>query len=191
MRKAIALLGLAACMLLACEKNTVQNRAYFDSLIQANHQYLLGKKMKLLKYSQVGLATDSLTFTPDSLAWANELEIFRQLDVFQKPAFKDAYTVTRQVKDRKSNLLTTEYRANRPVPVSYVKFYYMDQLKNLKKIEAAYQERNALYATHRRLTLLFDDVNGRAVISGYSLSGLQRMILSDSTMYDIEATVIR
>jgi hypothetical protein len=191
MRKTTAWLGIAIGMLTACEKNKVQGNNFFDSLIQSNHQYLLGEQMKLATYSQVGQSNDSLKFTPDSLAWANELEVFRQLDVFQKPAFNDAYVVTRGVKDDRSNLLTTEYRANRVVPVAYVKFYYMERPENLKKIEAVYEESNTLYVTRRHLALSFHDVDGRAVISGYSLSGLQRMILSDSVIYKIEANVIR
>jgi len=52
-----------------------------------------------------------------------------------------------------------------------------------------YRQENLLYTTKRRLVMEFDEVNGKAVLTGYSMDGVQKMMLSDSVRFSVHAQV--
>lgn len=172
-----------------CEQAPRESRGYFDSLVSANASLLLSRNASVFKETRVGAKRDVRNFVPDSASWQRELEIFRQLDIFDKPAYRGAYEVVRGQKDTRSNLQITEYRAVRSAPVRLLRFYYLDTPGQLKKVEAAYHEANALYDTERRLSLSFEDFHGTPLLSKYTLTGRQQIVLSDSVTYSIEARV--
>jgi hypothetical protein len=72
--------------------------------------------------------------------------------------------------------------------VPFVQFYYQHDVTNLKRIEAEYQEQNALYYTKRRLSIQFDG-SGKNLIHHYSIEGAQKMILSDSVRFSIHGSI--
>ena len=57
-------------------------------------------------------------------------------------------------------------------------------------MESFFREENALYNTSRTLTLLFDDSSGSPLLSGYQLSGSQKMILSDTVNFSVSVLLI-
>ena len=173
----------------SCEKKEKQNNAYFDSLVVANIDYLTKNNASIIKYSRIAGKEDTASFKPDSLAWTSELDVFRQLDAFQKPAFRDAYQVEDGAKDSQSNLTVRQFKASRPVAIPSIRFYYYQHFDQLKKIEAHYHEANTLYSATRHLIMEFDERDGKAVLSNYSLDGIQRMILSDSINYSIQSGI--
>jgi hypothetical protein len=172
-----------------CQQNKPKSRDYFDSLVNSNIYYLVKHKASLNKATLVNKKNDTLTFIPDSSSWSQELDVFRQLNVFEKPAYRNAYSIANGLKDSQSNLSIQEYKSSGNVPIPLLRFYYYQQLKNLKRIEARYYETNTLYSGTRHLIMDFQEKGGKPILFHYSINGLQRLILSDSVTYSIQATI--
>ena len=103
--------------------------------------------------------------------------------------YRDAYHMTDDIHDEKSNLLIRRFATNRNIPIAELKFYYYKEMKNLKKIEAIYRQANALYSTTRRLVLEFEEIRGIPVLNAYAIDGSQKMILSDSMKFSVQAKI--
>lgn len=175
----------------ACNRTNLKyDKAYFDfdSLINVQTDELLKAQSTLNKKAVINGKKDDATFVPDSLRLANELDIFRQLDLINKPLYRNTYTVKDGEKDTKSNLLIRSYTATIPSPVPFVKFYYKSSPRELKKIESVFYEENALFKTSRNLLLEFSDTSGSILLSGYQLSGMQKMILNDTVNFSVNVT---
>ena len=177
----------------ACNREKQEyNKAYFDfdSLINVQVKELINANITLSKVSVINGKKDSSLFVPDSLKLANELDVFRQLDLINKPLYRSSYEVKEGEKDTRSNLLIRSYTARSTSQVPYVKLYYRSSTQDLKRIESFFNEENALYYTSRNLKLLFDDISGSPLFSGYELSGSQKMILSDTVNFSVRVSFI-
>ena len=192
MRKpAGALFGLLVLTLLvSCQRNSQQADSYFDSLVVAQVVQLSKVKASLVKKATLDGKEDQSTFTPDSTTWENELDIFRQLSVFERPAYRQAYRIEDGMKDGMSNLIIRRYQATLRIPVPELRFYYFNQFRNLKKIEATYRQQNLLYATTRHLSMEFEEVQGKVVLIAYRIEGAQKMFLGDSVKFSIRSEII-
>lgn len=191
MSRIVLLICFCACILSACNRaNQQYDKAYFDfdSLINVQVAGLRKAQSTIHKKSMINGKQDESSFVPDSLKLANELDVFRQLDLINKPLYRDAYEIKDGEKDTKSNLLIRSYTSKTPSPVSMVKFYYKSSALELKKIESVFHEENALYDTKRHLLLEFDDSSGSLLLSGYSLSGTQKMILNDTVNFSVNVS---
>ena len=185
----ILLCLLGGFLMVSCKKSPDQADTYFDSLVVAQVKYLSAANPSITKIARMDGKEDQAIFVPDPAIWKNELDVFLQLALFERPAYHDAYHMTDGLHDEKSNLLIRRYATDRDIPIAELKFYYYKELKNLKKIEAVYRQANALYSTTRRLVLEFEEVNGMPVLNAYAIDGSQKMILSDSMKFSIQAKI--
>jgi hypothetical protein len=180
----LILFSLACC-------NTTSESAdlFFDSLVEAQVKQLSSSEAVLTITAELNEKKDQATFTPDKAHWKNELDVFRQLSSFQKPAYQLDYEIKDGINDPHSNLLIRSYRSQKEIPVPELRFYYYKNFRQLKKIEAVYQEKNVLFSTIRKLLLEFDSVSGHFEISSYRVEGTQKMIGSDSVHYLIQSRI--
>ncbi|MEI9919226.1 MAG: hypothetical protein WDO14_10560 [Bacteroidota bacterium] len=178
----VAIVVFSSC----AKKDPVSTKTFadVDSLISAQIKSLPGNTLK--KSVEIGGKKDEISFKPDSLQWSNELDIFRQLDQVNKASFLDAYVVS-DIRDTNSNLTIREIKANRLVPVSLIRFYFLRTPKDLRKIEAAWTEENALYKNDRTMVL---ELNERHLVSHYRIEGTQKMVMSDSVKFLITGEVL-
>jgi hypothetical protein len=191
MSRIFFLICSCAFILSACNRaNQKYDKAYFDfdSLINVQVAALLKAQATISKKSMINGKEDDSSFVLDSLKLANELDAFRQLDVINKPLYRNIYQIEDGQKDYKSNLLIRSYTAKSPSPVHFVKFYYRSSPRELKKIESVFHEENSLYDTRRNLLLEFDDSTGSLLLSGYQLSGTQKMILNDTVNFSVNVS---
>lgn len=181
-------IGLVAS---GCQKQKVRAKRYIDmdSLVNVQVDYLSKSKASLKKEAIIGEKNSSSSNVLDSMAWSQELDVFRQLDLINRPIYRDAYVVNAGVKDSKSNLLIRSYQAPSMSAVPYLLLYYQNTPSRLKKLEALYQETNSLYGSQRKLEMYFEDTTGKSYLTGYSIEGNQKMILSDSVHYVIKADI--
>lgn len=180
-----------AFVLSGCDRaNQKYDKAYFDfdSLINVQVAGLLRAQSSISKKSMINGKQDESSFVPDSLKLAYELDVFRQLDIINKPLYRSAYEVKDGEKDTKSNLLIRSYTAKTPSPVHVVRFYYHSSTKDIRKIESVFQEENTLYDTRRNLFMEFEDSTGSSLLKGYQLSGTQKMILSDTVNFSVNVS---
>jgi hypothetical protein len=182
---------IAVVLLAGCNKqNQTYDKRYFDfdSLINVQVTMLSKTKPTLTKIVMLDGKKDQSSQVADSALLAQELDVFRQLDLINKPLYSNTYEILDGERDTRSNLRIRRYKAKTPSPIAFVTFYYHTDFKQIKKIESVYQETNSLYATSRQLEFNFDDSTGVMLLSSYKLKGSQKMILSDSVQFSIEAS---
>lgn len=190
--RGFASLFFTALVLFGCQQQKVKEERYLnmDSLVNAQVHYLSHSNLFLKKEASIGNKKSASTNKLDSTGWSNELDVFRQLDLVNRPIYREVYLVKDGVKDSKSNLLIRSYEAPVNSPIPYVRLFYQDTPNRLKKLEAFYQENNSLYGSKRKMEMYFDDASGKTYLKGYLMEGQQKMMLSDSVKYTIKAEVV-
>jgi hypothetical protein len=181
--------GVAVALLfISCEQSALKyEKPYFDfdSLIR-NQVKVLGKS-RWKKISQLNQKGDTVLVQPDSMR--NELDIFTQLDVINKPVMKGKYLIEEK-KDMHSNLRIRRYtflednKEKVKSHVPYVEFYYYKQFADLRKIVSVFQEQNLLFNSTRKLTLELEEAQPKKITS-YQIKGFQKMMLADTVRIDI------
>lgn len=180
-------LFILGVILVACNTNKgTYQKSYldFDSLISRQQQLLLRRNGVVVKIAQLDGKPDTSSFARDSIALARELDIFRQLDLINRPLYKKQYQVTEEA-DPKSNLTVRVYRSKISAPINEIRFYFLDRFDNLKKIESSYEEQNTLYYTKRHYQLDFMTIGNQNLISKATTTGIQKMILRDSLSFQV------
>lgn len=130
--------------------------------------------------------TESVVLTPDSAQWEKELAVFRQIREINKPVNRSAY----RVDYRTVNGATVKSITGTPKQqVQYLKLYYHQSLADVSKIEALYTENNSLFNTTRTLTMEFQSINNKSMLSSYSIVGTQKMLLGDSINFTLQGSV--
>ncbi len=161
-----------------------------DSLFKTQIDYLVGHEAVISKKAVLNGVEKITTINPkDSLAWNEELAIFFELDVVNKPIHKGIYNVE-EYADSKSNLSVKSFSTTEDLPVRFLKVYYQNSLSQLRKIEAQYNEANSLYSSKRFLTIEFENVYNKTILTSYSITGGQKMFLDDSVQYNIDANIV-
>lgn len=193
-RKLISLL-IIPVIVFACQqqqKDTARKTFYdFDSLVNAQVTYLSMTSSALHKEASIDDTTEVVDVPKiDSAAWAEELDIFRQLDLVNKPIFRADYVVRDGLHDTGSNLLIREITSSaKEVPLPVLKIYYEGSIKNVRKIEGLYNEKNALYSGSRYLSMELNNVYNKTILTSYSITGGQKMIMGDSVQFKIMGTI--
>jgi hypothetical protein len=190
------LTAASAAFLVSCNPvKLVYDKPYFDfdSLVEVQTKLIGTQNDSIKKIAAIDGKTDVSTFMVDTTGMKRELEVFKQLDVINKPLFKNAYALSNAIKDAKSNLLVKNYTIKKThkskSPVPYVRIYYLNEFRHIKKIEALYKENNLLYSTHRYLVMEFDEAGNKLKLNNYLIKGFEKMILNDSVGFSIEAIV--
>lgn len=182
---------VTALSLLGCamgENKASRRLLGLDSLVSRQSALLDERGFALEKNAAVNDKRQTTTLTPDSLGWSNELSVFRQLEVIERPSFRDHYVIT-ETEDTNSNLRVLSLMADTStVPVSYIRYYYLKTRSNVHRIEARYLETNPLYVSTRYLVLEFEESNGQRLIHRYSVEGYQKIMLADSVHFSITGT---
>ena len=184
----IVLLVLA---LFSCESENSPATFYpIDSLITAQIKHLTTINAGLFKEALLDGKTDTVTYTPgDTSSWAQELDIFRELNDINKPVNKENYRVTDGLLDTQSNLKIKAFNCVEELPVVYLKVYYQGSIDKPRKIEALYDQGNRLFGSTRVLSMHFQQINNTTVLTSYSVKGGQKMILADSVAFYISGKI--
>lgn len=177
----------------SCSENDQGTLMYFniDSLIDANVAYLSEAQPMLEKRATVAGKASVVTIIPkDSVSWANELDIFREIDRINKPINRGSYKIEKDLKDSHSNLNIYRFTATTNLPLKFVEIYYQNSLSHIKKVTARYSEQNRLYSSSRYFALEMRDVYNKTVITSYFIEGGQEMMLGDSVHFEILGSVV-
>jgi len=102
---------LVLCVSCSQEKKSIHKYFDFDGLIDDQVSQLSQRMRVLDKAADVSGNKSDSTFLPSDKGWQQELEIFRELEAINKPAFQQAYQVEDSLKDSKSNRSFTDCRA--------------------------------------------------------------------------------
>ena len=131
---------LLALVIFSCESEKPPAVFYpIDSLVTAQAEHLASIDAGLFKEALLSGKTDTLTYRPDAgVAWLNELEAFRKLDVINKPVNKGSYLINDGLLDPGSNLTIRAFTSMKKLPVVWLKIYYHENISKPRKIEALY-----------------------------------------------------
>ncbi|MGE0588597.1 MAG: hypothetical protein AB7O48_08490 [Cyclobacteriaceae bacterium] len=160
-----------------------------DQLIDQQINILKRSGASVEKKAEVGDANDTSSFVPDSVQWANELDAFRQIANINRPIYKEAYSIEEGLDDHHSNLKIKRFSTSRNIPVKSLDVYYQDNIEKLRKIEAVITDQNALFFASKKLILQFEEHQSKLLLAGYSIQGVQKMMLRDSVNFTIESKI--
>ena len=182
----------AIAALSSCDTKEIGESLYYpmDSLVNAQVEYLAQSKALLSKKAEIDGVEETSSFTPkDSTAWANELDIFAELNVINSRGNAKSYVIENGVKDINSNLSIRSYTGKGTLPVVYLKVFYLETPSRIRRIESLYQEENSLLKGSRLLILEFEEINKKIVLTSYSIEGSQKMFLGESVKFSIKGTI--
>jgi len=179
-------LFLTACT----QQKIIRTNLYaVDSLVNAQVRYFSHHHATINKIASLGDKLNETSLRPiDTIAWKKELEILEALNVINKPVNKLRYRVELYA-DSKSNLNVKSFTTPDDLTVKYLRVFYHFRPEQIRKIEAGYNESNALYHSTRILTMDFEQIRDTSVLISYSILGGQKMFLDDSVQYNIRASL--
>ncbi|MGE0770585.1 MAG: hypothetical protein AB7K37_02650 [Cyclobacteriaceae bacterium] len=192
MTRLLVFLGSITLMVSCVNQPADSARAYFDfdSLVNGQINQLLAVNATISKEAQIDGKPDHAVYQPDSILWSHELEMFRDLNIINKPVNQHNYEVQDGLKDDNSNLLTRTLSARKKSQVQRLTFFYEGTPDRLRKIEADVREETTLYSTLRKLKMQFDNSGNKLLLSSYSIEGVQKIILKDSVRFAIHVEVV-
>lgn len=161
---------------------------YFDvdALVNEQIETLRERDPLLAKQISIDGQSERDTLNFDSLGWTNELEVFKLANI-NKPTLKGEYeAVEKTMDDTKIWSYTAEKQS---LGIEFLHVYFGSD-STLKKLEARYNEDNALYSSERNLEMAFENVNGKSVLSNYRIYGKQKMIMKDAVEFSIESKIL-
>jgi hypothetical protein len=181
---------LCGLFLFACsnQNEEVESLYDIDSVIHRQINHFI-EHVEIQKKAVLNGVEKITTIHPkDVLDWEEELAIFLELDIINRPINRTAYKVE-DLADNESNLRIKSFTTTDELPVKFLKIYYYKTMDQVRKIEAEYTAKNSLYKSARLLTLEFENVSGKATLTSYSVDGGQKMFLDDSVQYTIDAGI--
>ena len=105
-----------------------------DSLLDAQVIMLTKQKTSLSKSATMdGKVSNSVLEINDSAKWAQELDVFRQLAMVNRPVYVDKYDVVDNIEDANSNLRILSISTTENLPISFLKVYYQDNKSTVTK----------------------------------------------------------
>jgi hypothetical protein len=160
------LIVMAACQ--SPELPAHSNILNIDSLLNTQAK-LLGKVSisKTLKVGDSAFKTQAL-----SVQLLSELEPFRDISQINRPIYQNNYQVTVRP-DPQSNLTIKEYHAKKYAPVKSVRLFYLDNLSQLKCLEATLATEDFYQSSEKKLSLDFSLLGDTLKLESYSISGSQ------------------
>ncbi|MFQ3213788.1 MAG: hypothetical protein ACJAT1_001111 [Marivirga sp.] len=182
----LSLLLLVFCFSCSSELREKPISTYYnvDSLLNNQLRLLVQEQVAIKKQISIDGQHELDTVSFDSLGWNNELAVFRIADI-NKPNLKGLYKAT---EERLDDQIIWRYITEKPsLGIEYLYVYFLEGNK-IDKIEARYNEDNALYTSERNLTLNFDP--DTKLLNAYKVEGSQKMILKDPVVFKIASQVL-
>ena len=183
---------LSLCLLGSCQDTTAVPPAptkteYFDiaGFIQGQVRLLNTEKPAAIKSVQESGETTE-TKTVNNLNWAKELESFAEIDL-NKPAFRNAYTVSRQVQHG----AVTETYLRKPNTESDILLVAVTTNKQnqVLSIRATRESDNMLIFTHKEMQLTCNTKNGINRVQSFRIKGQQKPLIFDTLHYIISTEI--
>lgn len=168
-----------------------ETSAYFsiDSLLNSQTVILLEGQQKLQKLAIVNGDSATSILAPDSLEWANEFQLFRDLNV-NEPALIGRYKISER-EDLNSNLKVMSYQAlEDELEIKSFDIYYLKNISDVKIITAQSKSKNSIFESEKNIRLEFDKENEDLQLKSYTSKGFQKMILQDSVVYEVRGKII-
>ena len=182
----------------SCNSNSSQpvqgldDTPYYDleGLINAQVYLLDSLNPQVEMLAMISGKQETKVLRKDSAEWAEALGLYAEADL-NRPVLRDQYSIKDSYANDFGWQLRT-YQAIQPgdVDIPYLKVFYEDDIDNVRRVEALFREENPLYSTLRSMSIGFERRAGRVMITSYTTTGRQKMVLRDSILYQTNARII-
>lgn len=192
MKQVAFIILLIVVTLSSCETKRSDIKYYYalDSVLNEQVQYLTQSRAALSKKASIDGKEERTSFVPkDTTRWKYEFDVFAGLSDINKPANVGKYRTVPGIKDVNSNLLIYTIESTEQLPVVFLKVYYLDNLANIRRIEGLYREESSLLKSSRHLSMEFQNINNKIVLTSYSITGGQKMLLGDSVQFSVNGMI--
>lgn len=176
----------------SCETKRSNTKYYYalDSVLSEQIQYLTLSHATLSKKASLDGREESTSFIPkDTTRWKYEFDVFAEFNDINKPANVGKYLIAHGVKDVNSNLLIYTIESTERLPVVFLKVYYLNNLSNIRRIEGLYREESSLLKSSRKVSMEFQNIDNKIVLTSYSITGGQKMLLGDTVQFSVNGMV--
>jgi len=183
---------LGLFLLVSCQDTTPgppfsTQTEYFNiaGFIQEQVRLLNAQKPVAVKSVQESGETTE-TKTVKNLNWAKELESFAEIDL-NKPAFRNAYTVTRQAQN---GTLTETYR-RKPDTESEIQLVVVTikDHNQVASIQATRESDNMLISSRKEMRLTCNTKNGVNRVQSFRIEGEQKPLIFSALHYIISTEI--
>jgi hypothetical protein len=117
-----------------------------------------------------------------------ELEPFREISQMNRPIYQNNYLVSVHP-DTQSNLTVKEFHSKDYAPVKTLRLFYLDNLSQLKRLEATLATEDFYQSSERNLSLDFSLLGDTMKLESYSISGSQRYFWSVPQHFLVKADI--
>jgi hypothetical protein len=179
------LLSLFVCACVPTSDSSKVDKKYFDltQFVQQQVNRLNAQKPNVKKQINLDGQTDEIQ--TDTLDWAKELALFSEADL-NLPSLRDSY----EIKEDKAKHTITYIAKEEKQKVREINIVFGENSEiekvNIKEIKIVFSEDNQLYEIQRVMEMKLEN----NLLSAYSIKGFQKVILKDSLVYDIKATLV-
>ena len=181
----VLLLATTACERPAPPTSAEAEASYnLTTYLQQQIERLQAERPNVLKsVSTEGAETE--TIETSQVDWKDELAVFEQADL-NRPALEEYYTKKERVLENGS--IVVEYnRVEDAEPLVHYLRLELTPDRKLKQLNALLQDQNVLFYSRRNVQLNANPATGN--ISGYRVEGVQKLVLSDSLHYRVDANL--
>lgn len=180
----VLLLALCVSCTSSIKEKPINTYYDIDSLLNQQLSLLINADLSIEKQIFIDGEKELDTVSFDSLGWNNELAVFRIADI-NKPNLKGLYVAT---EERSADQTIWRYTTKKPsLGIEYLLVYFSKD-QQVKKIEARYNEDNALYTSERNLSLIFNPKT--KLLSSYTVEGSQKMIMKEAVNFKIASEIL-
>lgn len=190
MRPILILIGVLVFFSSCRKVQQIDSEQYFsvDQLVDEQIGLFLLQQSALDKLAIINNDSAQVALTPDSLAWNNEFQIIKAMDI-NKPALIGQYKVE-QRDDPNSNLTILSYQArNKNLKIESLEIYYLNSIDNIKYIEIEGRQTNSIFELFKKVNLTFDKTNDKLMLEEYTVEGYQKMLLQDQVKFYIKGQI--
>ncbi|MFT6969524.1 MAG: hypothetical protein ACJAXX_000081 [Roseivirga sp.] len=176
----------------ACESDQksepIRTGIYFDLVALLDQQVTLLEKQKpkLTKQLMVNGESETIIMDLDSASqWKEQLALFYQADI-NKLGLEEAY-LTEELQTGENRKKIIDQAITAKALVRLIEYNYSNN--ELENIRILIKDENAVYEFDKELNLNFGKLDNVTIVSSFSISGNQDMLLKGALNYSVKAKI--
>ena len=178
-------ISMSACVNQGGEEVKERISKYYDLLGVLKAQPALLEGRQLNKKGSFKDLEEQTSIRPDSAAWAKELSLFEKYDI-NKPSMLDAFEITDAVE---GDMSVVRYDRKDSEPGVQEMILYYNGGDQPDSIAIKNVDENQFLSSVSEVKLYFAQVENQAILTGYEIKSLQKLVLADAVKIGISARV--
>lgn len=172
------------------ETVSVKTDKYFDlvGLLDAQSELLFEQKAVLQKKLMANGETESMSVRPDSTGQIKaELKLFYEANI-NKLGLDDAY-FTEELPGVNGGRKVINTAKRTGPNVRLIEYDYFQG--KINQIRVVVQDKNDIYTFEKEMTMNFESIDGREILSSYTITGKQQMVMKSDLNFSLEGSFSR